>query len=269
MTFVAIALVILPVLPDLPMGPYGVLNPRRIWWMVVLITGISLAGYLLYKFLGERAGVLVGAVLGGMVSSTATTVSYARRTKENPEAASAALLVIVVAAAIVYVRVLITVGVFIPAHLMAIAPSLLGMLAILALLGGIVWWRTRGEKPPSMEQGNPTEIKSALVFTALFALVLLAIAAARQHFGERGLYVISALSGLTDMDAITLSSVELVRDQMVTGHVAGRLILLGSLANLVFKLIMVGSLGTRELFLKTAAVFGIALAAGGIFLWLW
>ena len=110
MQFVLITLVILPILPNQAYGPYQVLNPFKIWLMVVLIVGISLGGYIIYKFFGEKAGTLVGGILGGLISSTATTVSYARRTSKAPEASALAALVIMVASTIVFGRVLILIG---------------------------------------------------------------------------------------------------------------------------------------------------------------
>src|SRR5690606_25519792 len=103
MQFVLLSLVILPVVPSDPLGPWGVLVPRDVWLMVVLVVGINLGGYLLYRFVGERVGLLLGGVLGGLVSSTATTASYARRTRSGEGLAPLAALVILIASAIVYV----------------------------------------------------------------------------------------------------------------------------------------------------------------------
>lgn len=110
MQFVLIALVILPVLPDQPMGPYQVLNPYQIWWMVVLIVGLSLAGYVAFKLFGARAGAVLGGVLGGVISSTATTVTYARRSREDPESSRLAALIVMLASTVVYGRVLVEIA---------------------------------------------------------------------------------------------------------------------------------------------------------------
>jgi uncharacterized membrane protein (DUF4010 family) len=267
MLFVAIALVILPILPDATFGPYQVLNPRRIWWMVVLITGISLGGYLIYKAFDQTTGAVAGGILGGLISSTATTVSYARRTKEQAGSEGPAALVIVLAGAVVFARVLVTVAVAAPAHFPGIAPSVSIMLVLMAVLAFCLWWRTRGDKSKLPEQANPTELKSAIVFAALFAVVLLAVAAAKDLFGNRGLYPVAILSGLTDMDAITLSSAEMARDGRVDTPTAARLIIMASLANMVFKAGMVAALGSRALFLRIAIVFSGALIGGGLLLW--
>jgi uncharacterized membrane protein (DUF4010 family) len=267
MLFVAIALIILPVLPDATFGPYQVLNPRRIWWMVVLITGISLGGYLIYKAFDQTTGAVAGGILGGLISSTATTVSYARRTKEQAGSEGPAALVIVLAGAVVFARVLVTVAVAAPSHFAGIAPSVGVMLVLMTILAFCLWWRTRGDKSKLPEQSNPTELKSAIVFAALFAVVLLAVAAAKDLFGDRGLYPVAILSGLTDMDAITLSSAEMARDGRVDTLTAARLIIMASLANMVFKAGMVAALGSRALFLRIAIVFSGALIGGGLLLW--
>jgi uncharacterized membrane protein (DUF4010 family) len=143
MLFVAIALVILPILPDATFGPYQVLNPRRIWWMVVLITGISLGGYLIYKAFDQTTGAVAGGILGGLISSTATTVSYARRTREQAGSEGPAALVIVLAGAVVFARVVVTVAVAAPAHFAGIALSVSIMLVLMAALAFCLWWRWR------------------------------------------------------------------------------------------------------------------------------
>jgi uncharacterized membrane protein (DUF4010 family) len=135
----------------------------------------------------------------------------------------------------------------------------------------VLWWTVRGEKTNLPEQENPTELKSALIFAALFAGVLVAVAAAKTHFGNMGLYPVAILSGLTDMDAITLSSAEMAREShepRIDVKTAARLILMASLANIVFKAGMIAVLGSRALFLRVAIFFGIALVGGGLLLWL-
>ena len=267
MLFVAIALVVLPILPDAQYGPYQVLNPRRIWWMVVLITGISLGGYLAYKAWGAAVGTVAAGVLGGLISSTATTVSYARRTKGQAGSEGVAALVIMLSGSVVFGRVLVIIAVAAPAHFLGIAPWAASMLGIMILLSGALWWKVRGEKTELPPQSNPTELRSALIFTAIFAGVLLAAAAAKDFFGDRGLYPVAVLSGLTDMDAITLSSAEMTREGRVDPRTSGRLILIAAMANIVFKGIMVAVLGSRGLALRVGILFALALTGAGALLW--
>ncbi|HEY7547772.1 MAG TPA: DUF4010 domain-containing protein, partial [Blastocatellia bacterium] len=141
MQFALISLVILPVLPDKYYGPYQVLNPRQIWWMVVLIVGLSLAGYIAYKFFGENAGVLLGGILGGVISSTATTVSYSRRAASDPDTSRLAAIVVMTASAVVFARVLIEIAVVAPNFLFHAALPITAMLILFALFSAIVWYR--------------------------------------------------------------------------------------------------------------------------------
>jgi len=143
------------------------------------------------------------------------------------------------------------------------------MLGVTILLSAVVWFFNRKRPAELPEQGNPAELKSALVFGALYALVLLAVAFARERFGNAGLYTVAAISGLTDVDAITLSTSRLVEGAGLDVRTGWRAILLASLSNLVFKAGIVAVLGDRRLFGRVALLFGAALAAGAAILWLW
>lgn len=269
MQLVLIALVILPILPDRPFGPYQVLNPYQIWWMVVLIVGLSLAGYVAFKLFGANAGSALSGLLGGLISSTATTVSYARRTKETPESSRLAAVVITVASAVVFGRVLVEVAAVAPSYLIYMGPPIGAMLGLAVIVSLIAWFlgRDRGGEPPEPE--NPADLKAALVFGALYAGILLAVAFARDRFGTAGLYTVAVLSGLTDMDAITLSTSRLVAGGRLDPSVGWRAILLAGLSNLIFKAGIVAALGSRRLFGRIALLFGMMLAGGGAVLWLW
>jgi uncharacterized membrane protein (DUF4010 family) len=270
MQFVLLSLVILPVLPDQTFGPYAVWNPRQIWWMVVLIVGIGLGGYIAYKFLNERAGVAVGGLLGGLISSTATTVSYARRALEFPEASRHAAIVIMIASVVGIVRILAEIGVVAPGFLPVAAPPIGIMLVIIGVLTGVIWfYRGTEDRLKTPPHQNPTQLKLALVFALLYAIVILAVAAGTDYFGGRGLYVVAGLSGLTDMDAITLSTARLVQIQRLEPDQAWRLILVALMSNLVFKGGLVAMLGHRRLFVLIAPLYSVGLAAGGILLWAW
>ena len=269
MQFVLVSFVILPVLPDQAYGPYQVLNPHRIWVLVVLIVGISLAGYMVYKFFGEKAGVMMGGILGGIISSTATTVSYARRSRQAKGSSKLAAQVILIASTVVFVRVLILIAATAPASLREAGPPLGAMLGVMIVLSVVTWFVERHAKVQMPPQGNPTELKSAILFAALFALVTLGVAAAKEHFGQRGLYVVAILSGLTDMDAITLSTTQIIQSGQTDVHTGWRLILAAALANLVFKAGTTAVLGDRKLFLRVSALFGVAFAAGIMILILW
>lgn len=247
---VLIALVILPILPNKAYDPYEVLNPFEIWLMVVLIVGISLGGYIAQKFLGNRVGSILSGVLGGIVSSTATTVSYARRTKKIPELANLAAVVILIATAIQFIRVMFEVALVAPEQMAAVFPPIIAVMLLVAAMGvGFFFLRGKAESEIP-DQEDPSDLKAAIIFGLLYCFVLFAVAIARERFGEQGLYVVSAISGLTDMDAITLSTSRMMNRGEIEAAVGWRMILIGALANLVFKWIAIGFLGHRRLFLR-------------------
>lgn len=269
MQFALISLVILPVLPNQFLGPYDALNPFKIWLMVVLIVGISLGGYVAYKVLGPRAGALASGLLGGLISSTATTVSYARRSKQSPATVTLATFVITMASAVVFARVLALIGATAPAFFFIAWPPLVVMLGWFSVLALICWILRRGESSSMPEQENPSELKPALLFAGLFAVVLVATAAAKDYFGQSGLYAVAVLSGLTDMDAITLSVTQMVNAQNLPAETGWRLILVASLSNLVFKAGTVATIGGSKLAIRVTLIFASAFAGGILLLMFW
>jgi uncharacterized membrane protein (DUF4010 family) len=261
--------VILPVLPNRAYDLYQVLNPFQIWLMVVLIVGIGLAGYVAYKIFGEKAGTVLGGLLGGLISSTATTLSYARRTASAPSGGALAALVIMIAAGTVFVRLLAEIAVVAPGQFTEFAPPLVAMFAACAVIAAFMYRHGRDHDGEMPLQGNPADLRSAIIFGALYALIIFAVAAAKDEFGARGLYTVAVLSGLTDMDAITLSTAQLAHQGRLEAGTGWRLILIASMANLAFKGGLVALLGSRELLRYVVVLFGAALVAGGAILWLW
>jgi uncharacterized membrane protein (DUF4010 family) len=272
MQFVVISLVILPVLPNQAYGPYEVLNPYNIWLMVVLIVGIGLAGYFAYKIFGDKAGTLLGGILGGLISSTATTVSYAKRSKEGSTRETnynLIALVIFIATAISLVRIIVEVAVVAPSTLAIVAPplaTLVLLMAVLILLGFFFKKENAGRMP---EQENPAQLKTALVFGAIYAIVIVATSAAKDHFGNSGLYIVAIISGLTDVDAITLSTSRLMTAETIDQQTGWKVIMIAALSNIAFKGAMVAVLANRALFVRVASLFGLSLVAGLLIVWLW
>ncbi len=269
MQFVIITMVILPVLPNESYGPYNVLNPFRIWLMVALVVGISLGGYIAYKFFGQRTGAVASGVLGGLISSTATTFSYARSSRKAPASVAMALFVIMAASGIVFVRVLVLIGTSAPAFLtVALYPMLL-MLGLFVILSYLAWRKTSTDKSIMPAHGNPSEIRAALFIGLLYAVLLLAVAAAKEHLGQGGLYGVAIGSGLTDMDAITLSISQMVGSHRIEATMGWRLILTAAIFNLVFKAGVVFFLGARSLFWQVVLYFGVGLAGGWLLILFW
>jgi len=265
-----IALVVLPVLPDRDFGPFRVLNPFEIWLMVVLIVGISMAGYVAFKVFGTRAGALAAGILGGLISSTATAVSYSHRSRKEPARSTGAALVIILASTVVFARVLVELGVVAPELFGRVAPPIAAMMAVMILISGVFVLRAEDMGDYELaEQEPPSDIKAALLFGGLYAAVLLAVAFSREFLGTSGLYVVAAISGLTDIDAITLSTAQLMKSGGLDTSTGWRVVQVGALANLVFKGGMVAMLGHPRLRARIMASFGLALVGGGVILWFW
>lgn len=266
---VLIALVILPALPNREFGPYGVLNPFEVWLMVVLIVGISLVAYVSYRLVGAQAGVLVTGLLGGLISSTATTVTYSQKARKERSHLGAAAAVIILASAAVFGRVLFEVAVVAPSVLPGVAPPLLVMTGVVAALAWAALRRSHREAPPPVDHEPPSTLRSAIVFGLLYAVVLLAVAAVREHFGEGALYAVAAMSGLTDVDAITLSTSRLIESGRLGPETGWRVILVGTLANLAFKAGIILTAGGGKLFRWVLPYFVAAALAAVLLLALW
>jgi uncharacterized membrane protein (DUF4010 family) len=269
MQFVLISLVILPILPNQTYGPYAVLNPREIWLMVVLIVGLSLAGYIAYKFFGEHAGLLLGGILGGVISSTATTVSYARRAARDPATSRLASIVIMIASTVVFVRVMLEIAVVQPVFLAMVWPPLAVLLGVFMVMSAILWLIGRNAETAMPPQENPSELRAALLFGLLYAIVLLAVAAAKTHLGDRGLYVVAALSGLTDVDAITLSTSQLVGTERLDPEQGWRIIVIALMSNVCFKAATIAVVGHQELLFRVIWFYGTGLMCGILLVLAW
>jgi uncharacterized membrane protein (DUF4010 family) len=269
MLFVVISLIILPVLPDRYFGPYLAWNPFSIWLMVVLIVGISLSGYVAWKFLGHRSGAVLAGMLGGMVSSTATTVSFARRTAADPSLAPLGAFVITTASCVSMLRVIVEIAATAPGHLVPLAAPVATLFAVSAAAALLLYRMSRREAVSLPEQKNPAGLKAAMVFGGLYALVLVAVAAAREQFGSAGLYTVAAISGLTDVDAITLTTSQLAQRGQLEAATASRTIVIAVMANVAAKFVMVAIAGSWPLTKRMAPAFGLALLAGAFVICWW
>ncbi|MCE5301509.1 MAG: MgtC/SapB family protein [Planctomycetaceae bacterium] len=267
MQFVLITCIILPVLPNRTYGPYHVLNPFETWLMVVLIVGLSLGGYIAYKFFGRDAGIFLGGVLGGAISSTATTVSYARGARNDPAAQRAAAVVILIASTVMYLRVLLSVGVVSLDFLAAVWPFIAALMLLTSLPALALWFRVRQQPSTMPEPTNPTQLTSALVFGMLYAAVLLALAIAKNAWHGEGLFAVAFLSGLTEMDAITLSTARMSIGDPQVAVDGWRLLVVAAMANMVSKSALAGILGGWQLLVRVVLLFvlptlgGVALLA--------
>ncbi|MBL9016349.1 MAG: MgtC/SapB family protein [Myxococcales bacterium] len=206
--FLIVAVIALPLLPDRDLGPLGAINPRTLGLMVVTISALSFLGYVAMELFGARRGLVLGAALGGLVSSTAVTLSFSRRAKATPELAPMAAGAIAIAWTIMLARVAVVVALINPALLRSLGPPLGAMLAA-SLLGFALTFRRDGGEAPKTDLKNPFELGSAIKVTLMFGLVLLASRAAIEYVGDRGLYLAAGLGGTTDVDAVTVSTAKL------------------------------------------------------------
>ena len=234
--FMVLSLIILPLLPNRDYGPYGAINPHHIWWMVVLIVGVGLAGYAALRLVGQQRGAVMLGLLGGLVSSTATTLAFSRHARANAAMMPIAVIVIVLANLVVLARLSVLAAVLAPDVLSRLAPVLLGGLVAggIGAAYGVRRLRPQGELP-ELAMGNPTELRTAIGFGLMYAVVLLAAAWLSDWLGARGLYAVALVSGLTDVDAITLSSLRLHNLDKLPAALVVNVITLAVLSNLAFK----------------------------------
>ncbi len=264
--FAALSFVILPVLPDQDYGPYHELNPHQIWLMVVLISGISLAGYVALRITGGHHGVLLLGLFGGLVSSTATSMVYARHARD-PGMLQLSVVVILAANLVVPLRLAVLAGVVSPALLPRLLPAL-GAALVCSIAGAFYWWRKLREQPALVvpEIRNPTEIRTALGFGLLFGVVLLCSAWLSDVAGSKGLYAVALVSGLTDVDAITLSTLRLYDLGTLASIEAAGAIVLALVSNMAFKLGLVFAVGGATLSRRCAPPMVAAAAGAGLVL---
>lgn len=270
MILAGISLIILPILPDKTFGPFDVLNLRNIWLMVTLIVGISVIGYFIYKFIGKKYGILSNGILGGIISSTATTVSYARFTKKSKNIHKASAFVIFSAATVSLVRVMIEIGAVIPSQLSKVVLPIVALFLMMIGLSVVLFYlinkKSKSDDMPKPK--NPAQLTSALMFGAIYAIILLAVAFTQQELGDKGLYVAAFVGGLANKDAITLSLSKSIGSGL-DANFGWRLIVVASLSNFLFKIVLCAILGTKQLTKWMALFFGAAILGGLLILWLW
>jgi uncharacterized membrane protein (DUF4010 family) len=245
----AATFIILPLLPDRAIDPWGALKPHQLWLLVLLISGLSLVGYVAVRLLGPNRGIPLTGLTGGLVSSTAVTLSFARQSREKSHARSAPALAcgILIAWSVMFLRVLATVLIVNRALLPRLLLPSLAMAGVAAGFAWVMYRRAADDGPTGagVPLSNPFSLTSAAKFAALFALVLLLVAIVQQRFPPEGVYLVAALAGTTDVDAITLSMAGYARQGEV--GVAVTAVVIAALTNTVVKALMVAGLGAPGL----------------------
>jgi len=263
-----ISVVMLPLLPNEAMGPGGVLNPREIWWMVVMIASISFVGYFAIRVAGARKGILFTSLFAGLSSSTALTLHFARQSARNPELSPQFATGILIACGTMFPRILV--------YCFVINRDLLPLLIwpvviMTALLYGpaLLIWRRNSEKlevsRPTLNQ-NPLDLTSALVFGLLLTAILLLGEFLKNWLGDAGIYLLAATSGVADVDAITLSLTRMSNDSLAMGTAVVGIVLAAAVNNLV-KSGMAWGIGNRRTGLLVGGPMVISLVAGLAVAW--
>ncbi len=268
-----IALVILPVLPNGDFGPWGALNPFVIGWMILLLAGLSFIGYFAIRILGSQRGLILTSVFGGIVSSTALTLVFSRLARSGSGVTAVLAIGIVIASVTLLPRVVIEVGIVNPALASELIPVLGGMLLV-GFGGAMLWWRygiRLQNKDMDVEPvlKNPLELTAALRFGLLLVSIMVFARAIQHVAGDAGIYALAAISGLADVDALSLSLAKMAADAQVASSVATEAIVLAILVNTMVKTALAYMIGGKALGLRVASVLLPAVAVGGVFILFW
>jgi uncharacterized membrane protein (DUF4010 family) len=258
-----ISVVILPVLPDRGFGPFAALNPYKLWWAVVLLALLSFIGFVLMRWFGARRGLTLTALLGGLVSSTATTATLARWANEAPQWRPLAAGGATLACAAMFGRMAVLVGVAAP----DLGAATVGILAAMAVTGAAfgtyLTTREHAQDLPDLSAQNPLKLTAAVQFALFLAAVLLAGRFLADRYGDAGLMATAAISGLVDVDPITLSVGRMVGDGVVGAAVASLAVFVAAAVNQLTKLGLLWMLDSRALALKVLPAYA-AMALVGV-----
>ena len=262
--FVAISGVILPLVPDRDMGPFRGFNPFSTWLMVVLISGLGFAGYVAIRIVGARAGILLTGILGGLASSTASTLAFSRRSREEPAASDHYALAVVAACTVMLPRVLVATGLI----ARDFAAPLIVPFALMAIPGVcFALWVRLSRRPKHSESdapklGNPLSLGTAIKFAALYAVIAFLVKMVREQGWTQGMLPLSFVSGLTDMDAISLSIARNQGSEAAMPELATRAVVLAAVSNTLMKAGMAIGLGSPGLKVRVGIVLGATMVVG-------
>jgi len=265
--FMIIAFVILPLLPNQGFGPYEVFNPYVIWLMVVLISGISFASYIAIKLFGAKRGIGIMGFFGGLISSTALTLSFAAQSKKNTGVIKPYVFAIVVASSAMFIRILILIMILNENLLEKIAIPVLTM-GLIGLLAALILWVKREDRTveKQMEQHvlkmkSPFRLLPALKFGVLFGVILFLSRFAVDIMGDNGLYITSLISGVLDVDPIVISVTNMVPSQL-TYHAAMISITIAVIMNTISKAVIFLVFGNRKVAFKIIQIFSLVVVGG-------
>jgi uncharacterized membrane protein (DUF4010 family) len=263
--FAVITAIILPILPNQTFGPppINVLNPYKIWEIVVFISGINFLGYILIKIVGPRKGLGISGILGGLASSTATTMSFSQRSKTQLGLEKPFAVAIITAWAIMFVRIIIEVAVINHLLLPLVWPAMAAMGGAGLLYALYMYYSQSAIDDEEMQISNPFELGPSVKFGLIYALIILITKSAELYIGERGIFLTSFLAGLADVDAITLSLSDLTRIGGSVPLLTGKNgIILAAISNTASKGALVYFLGSKTLRLRVLPAIVLILLIG-------
>jgi uncharacterized membrane protein (DUF4010 family) len=260
--FCAITFIILPLLPNNAIDPWGVIVPYKIWLMVVLISGISYLGYIFVKILGPDRGVGLTGFMGGLTSSTAVATVMASKSRENPGIMRPAVFAAILASSVMFIRVLVQIAVVNSQILDQVMLPMAAMFAA-SIIISIIIWHKRTEIKAEFKLETPFALSPALKFGVFFMIILLFSNFSRTLFGDHGLYIVGMISGLADVDAITLSTAAMAAKGEIETNTATTAITIAVISNTIMKLIYSIMLGSRK-FAQTMGIATLLIIASGV-----
>ena len=258
----AMSFLFLPILPNRTIDPWDVLNPAAIWLLAILIAAISFAGYVAIRALGERAGIAVAAIAGAFASSTAVTVSFSRLAREQPQSARVLAGGVLLAGVVMSARIVILAGLIAPDVMLSLIWPLLAAALVQGGAAGVLLWNdgTSREGRPELTVRNPFEIGTVLQLSAVIAVIMVVAKIIAGQAGNAGVYVLAAVSGIADVDALTLSMTRLAGSQVSSGD-AATAILIAAAVNTASKSIIAASVGGRRIATIVGTASALAIVA--------
>jgi len=263
--FIIVTFVVLPLLPKEAVDPWGIMVPYEIWLMVVFISAISFVGYIAVKLIGTNKGLEITGLIGGLASSTATTSSMSIQSKHNLKIVLPFVSAVIISSTVMFVRVGFEVFVLNIKLLPTVLIPLSVMIATSLAVIGFFWYQGHAEKKVKSEElklSSPFQFGPALKFGVFYLFVLAVAHFANEYFGEKGLYIASAVAGLADVDAITISMSRLSASGELMQVVATRAIILAVMMNTMVKLCITFVFGSREFAKKAAIGYGLVFVSG-------
>jgi uncharacterized membrane protein (DUF4010 family) len=252
---------LLPILPNRPIDPWGAINPASIWLLAIMIAAISFGGYVAVRLFGGQLGIVMAAISGGLASSTATTLTLAKLAKGQDESARVLAAGILIAGAVMMVRVLVVASLLNRAMLIPLVPPLAGLGIVTIVAAAILLFGKSRDQHAELNITNPLELGTAIKLAIIIAIVMFAAEAVHDALGNSGMLVVAAAAGVADVDAMTISMSRLALGR-ITPELAAQAIALAVYVNTLSKAVMAASAGGRRIGLYVGAASLLGVGAG-------